>query len=71
MLGTRGGGTGRVVSQFVSTCWTASDVTDLVAGAVGSPVGLVGAGLNLTFTANHSKRDLYELCGEIESGPVR
>jgi hypothetical protein len=65
VLGALCDGTGRVVSPFVSTGRTASDGTDIIAGVTGSPVGLVGTGLNLTFTATHSRRDLCDLFGEV------
>jgi DNA (cytosine-5)-methyltransferase 1 len=45
-----------VVPQFVSQGWTDIDVTDIFAGAGGSAIGLVAAGLNLKLASNHSRR---------------
>lgn len=47
---------GLVVPDFVPTGWTDIDFTDIFAGAGGSSIGLVGAGLNLKLAANHSRR---------------
>ncbi|MDT0262297.1 DNA cytosine methyltransferase [Jatrophihabitans lederbergiae] len=45
-----------VLPGFVSEGWTDIDFTDLFAGAGGSSIGLVAAGLNLSLAANHWKR---------------
>lgn len=47
---------GMVVPDFVPTGWTDIDFTDIFAGAGGSSIGLVAAGLNLKLAANHSRR---------------
>ncbi len=47
---------GLVVPDFVPTGWTDIDFTDIFAGAGGSSIGLVSAGLNLKLAANHSRR---------------
>ena len=55
-LGTLSDSHGLVAPQFVSTGWTDIDFTNIFAGAGGSSIGLVAAGLNLKLAANHSKR---------------
>lgn len=47
---------GLVLPSFVSEGWTDIDFTDLFAGAGGSSIGLVAAGLNTKLAANHWKR---------------
>ena len=47
---------GLAAPDFVPTGRTDIDFTDIFAGAGGSSIGLVGAGLNLKLAANHSRR---------------
>lgn len=57
LINTLGDGPAQLVApEFVSQGWTDIDVTDIFAGAGGSAIGLVAAGLNLKLAANHSRR---------------